>query len=100
MRLLHRYGVKMAIGADVFSKTSVDEAMNLYKMKAFDNLTLLKMWCEATSQTIFPRRKIGRIAEGYEASFILLEGNPLQDFEQVKVIRLRLKQGYLLDAPK
>jgi imidazolonepropionase-like amidohydrolase len=100
LRLLHGSGVKIAIGADVFSKTSVDEAMNLYKVKAFDNLTLLKMWCENTSQTIFPRRKIGRLAEGYEASFILLDGNPLQDFDQVKAIRLWLKQGYLLDSPK
>ncbi|HEY6403042.1 MAG TPA: hypothetical protein VI479_16605, partial [Blastocatellia bacterium] len=68
--------------------------------KALDTLTLLKMWCEATSQAIFPRRKIGRLAEGYEASFVLLDGNPLQDFEQVKAIRMRLKQGNLLDTPK
>jgi hypothetical protein len=75
------------------------EAMNLYNLKAFDNLSLLKLWCEVTPQTVFPNRKVGRLKEGYEASFLVLEGNPLDDFNNVRKITLRFKQGEVLDVP-
>jgi Amidohydrolase family len=96
LRLLKKHGVKLAVGSDNFSVTSLTEAMNLYELKVFDNLTLLKIWCETTPQTIFPRRKLGFLKQGYEANFLVLRGNPLEDFEHVKAIRTRFKQGYLL----
>jgi predicted amidohydrolase YtcJ len=74
--------------------TSLSEAMNLYEMKAFDNLTLLKLWSETTARAIFPNRKIGKLKKGYEASFLVLGGNPVENFEHVKAIRMRFKQGY------
>jgi len=60
-------------------------------------LTLLKLWTETTAKTIFPQRKIGAIREGYEASFLALEGNPLGDWQNVRKIKLRFKQGVLLE---
>jgi imidazolonepropionase-like amidohydrolase len=96
LRLLHKAGVKIALGPDVYGVTSLAEAMNLYELKAFDNLELLKMWCETTVETIFPNRKIGHLKEGYEASFLVLGGNPIDSFESVKDIRLRFKQGYFI----
>jgi imidazolonepropionase-like amidohydrolase len=59
---------------------------------------LLKMWTVTAAQTIFPRRKIGHLREGYEASFIVLRGNPLENFERVKDIQLRFKQGVLINT--
>ena len=56
------------------------------------------MWSVTAAQTIFPRRKIGHLRVGYEASFIVLRGNPLEDFERVKDIQLRFKQGLLINA--
>ena len=58
------------------------------------------MACEGTPRAIFPRRKIGFLREGYEASFLALDGNPLTNFEEIKNVRLRFKQGYLLDLKK
>ena len=66
------------------------------KLGIFSNLELLKMWCESTPRTIFPGRKIGLLREGYEASFLVLNGNPLKEFAQVKAIRLRVKQGQVI----
>jgi hypothetical protein len=40
-----------------------------------------------------------RFQEGYEASFLALAGNPLDDFEAVQAIRLRVKKGRLLLGP-
>jgi imidazolonepropionase-like amidohydrolase len=54
------------------------------------------MWTEDTPKTIFPKRKIGALKEGYEASFLALESNPLDDLTNVRKIRYRFKQGYLL----
>jgi hypothetical protein len=93
LKLLRDAGVSIAIGPDVYTVTALDEAMNLESLKVFDNRTLLKMWCETSAATIFPKRRIGRLATGDEASFLVLGGNPLERFENVRDIRMRFKQG-------
>ncbi|GJL49901.1 MAG: hypothetical protein NPIRA01_11280 [Nitrospirales bacterium] len=92
LQLLHQRGVKVAIGSD-HAETSRAEALHLHNLEIFDNLTLLKLWCENTAATIFPHRKIGKLTEGYEANFIVLQGDPIQDFEQIRHITLRVKHG-------
>ena len=93
LQLLKKHRVPIAIGSDEFRETSLPEAMKLHKLKVFDNVTLLKMWCETTAATIFPQRKIGHLKDGYEASFLVLSGDPLQDFSNVQKIEMRIKQG-------
>lgn len=93
LQLLHKHQVPIAIGSDSFRQTALPEALSLAKIKAFDNLTLLKMWCETTATTIFPKRKIGHLKDGYEANFLVLTADPLADFANVKTIELRIKQG-------
>jgi len=93
LQILHRHGVRIAIGSDAFRKTSQPEALSLNRLGAFDRLTLLKMWCENTSWTIFPKRKLGFLKDGYEASLLALGGNPLDDFANIQGIELRIKQG-------
>jgi hypothetical protein len=97
LRLLHRHGVAIAVGSD-HSETSLAEALNLHELGVFDNATLLRLWCDVTARTIFPTRRIGRREEGYEASFIVLGGDPVADFGQVRNIRMRVKQGMRLPA--
>jgi len=96
LRVLKKHRVSMAIGSDSFRETSVPEAISLAKLQVFDNPMLLKMWCETTAATIFPGRKIGHLKPGYEASFLVLSGDPLLDFTNVRKIELRIKQGELL----
>jgi hypothetical protein len=99
LRTLKKHGVSIAIGSDSYRQTSLVEALNLHRLQVFDNLTLLKMWCETTAATIFPNRRIGYLREGYEASFLVLNADPLQDFANVRKIDLRVKQGQILLAP-
>ena len=96
MKILFENGVRIAIGSDDVTDNSVKELFYLKDLGVFDNLTLLKMWTETTSMTIFPNRKIGSLKEGYEASFIALEGNPVEDLNNVRKIKFRFKQGFLL----
>ena len=90
--------VRLAIGSERFRLTSTSEAMALQRLGIFDNLTLLKMWCETTPETIFPRRKIGKFKDGYEASFLVLDADTLADFTNNGRIRMRVKQGFLPDS--
>lgn len=99
LRMLMRHGVRIALGSDRFRSTSTAEARALHRLAVVDNLTLLKMWCEVTPATIFPGRKIGRLRDGDEASFLVLDGNPLEDFANTGRIRMRVKQGRVLPEP-
>jgi hypothetical protein len=96
LQLLKASGVLLAIGSDDYPTTSVEEAMFLKSMGVFDNSELLRMWSVTAAQTIFPDRKIGHLRQGYEANFIVLRGNPLENFERVREIALRFKQGVLI----
>lgn len=97
LRLLKQSGVRIAVGSDNYLDTSLDEAIYLKLLNVFDNAELLRMWSVTGAQDIFPNRKIGRLHEGYEANFLVLNGNPLENFENVRKIRLRCKQGYLIN---
>lgn len=93
LALLRRHGVPVALGWDRETGTVVDEALYLADLGPFDLPELLTAWTLTTAQTIFPGRKIGLLGEGYEASFLVLDGNPLEDFVNVTRIRLRFKAG-------
>jgi hypothetical protein len=96
LRRLDSCGVKLALGTDNNDLTVVDEAVNLHRLKIFDDIKLLKLWIENTPQTIFPERKIGFLQEGYEASFLAVEGNPLENFANISKISFRFKQGQMI----
>ena len=98
LQLLKQHGVRLAVGSDNYAATSVEEAMYLKSLNVFDNTELLKMWTVTAAQTIFPNRKIGHLREGYEASFVVLRGNPIDNFEHVRGVHLRFKQGLLIKA--
>jgi len=87
-------GVRLAIGSDTKPGSGVLTEIDFLKDSAvFSNLELLKMWAEATPRAVFPQRKIGALQEGYEANFLVLAGNPIEDFSQVKTTRMRVKHG-------
>jgi imidazolonepropionase-like amidohydrolase len=62
-------------------------------------LDIRSWWCETTPRAIFPARRIGRLAAGYEASFLVLEGDPVSDFSYTGKIFLRVKRGLVLPRP-
>jgi predicted amidohydrolase YtcJ len=62
----------------------------------FDNRTLLKILTESTPRAIFPGRRIGEFRDGYEASFLACDRNPLEDLKNIKSISVRFKQGHIV----
>lgn len=93
LQMMKKHGVRVIVGSDSYRNTSVPEAMYLASLGVYNNAELLKIWSEETPRAIFPNRRIGRLAQGYEASFLVLEADPIVDFANVKRIRLRVKQG-------
>jgi hypothetical protein len=97
LNVLKEAGVAIAVGSDRYSETAVAEAVALESLKVFSNDELLRMWCDTSARTIFPTRKIGALREGYEASFLVLDGTPIADFNRIRGIRRRFKQGGFIE---
>ncbi len=96
LSLLKKHGAKIVIGSD-HANSPWDEVRAIQELDVFDNLTLLKMWCETSPQAIFPDRKLGFFKPGYEASFLALPENPLIDLENATDISLLVKQGIVIE---
>lgn len=93
---MRRAGNTIVIGTDQFRKTARVEAELIISHHLMSNLELLQAWCIATPHAIFPQRKIGRLAEGFEASFLVLGGDPLADAANLEHIVMWVKQGHPL----
>ena len=96
LRLLEDAGVRVVVGSDRYNTTSVPEAFALRNTGVYSDAALLRMWSMTTPRAIFPGRKVGSLEAGYEASFLVLGGDPLLDFENVRRIRMRFKEGAVL----
>lgn len=73
--------------------TARDEAAYLHSNGLLEAGDLLRAWAQTTPQAIFPLRKLGQLSEGYEANFLVLRGNPLDDIENIHRIAMRIKNG-------
>ena len=93
---MRRAGNTIVIGTDQFRKTTRAEADLIASKHLMTNLELIKTWCVATPRAIFPGRKIGALADGFEASFLILAGDPVADFAHSREIVMRVKQGQLV----
>jgi imidazolonepropionase-like amidohydrolase len=98
LRLLRDAGVTLAAGSDEHGQTSSAEIAHLRALGVFENAELLRMWSTNCVRTLFPRRRIGRFEPGDEASFLVLGADPIADFDAVRDIRQRVKQGVVLDT--
>jgi hypothetical protein len=91
--VLRNHRVPLLIGSDVMGGTAATEIAALARSGLFTNLELLRLWSVTTPQAIFPQRRIGKLAEGYEANFLVLPDNPIADLKAVRNISIRVKMG-------
>jgi hypothetical protein len=93
IKLLRSHGVALLIGSDMAEGTAATEIAALSRSGLFTNAELLRLWSVITPQTIFPERRIGRLADGYEASFLVLRDDPLANIANTRSIVGRVKRG-------
>jgi Amidohydrolase family len=91
--VLRKQGVPLLIGSDVIGGTAATEIRALARSGLFTNLDLLRIWSIVTPKSIFPQRRIGALADGYEANFLVLRGNPLVEIQATRNISMRVKAG-------
>jgi hypothetical protein len=96
IRLLTSKGAHVVVGSDRFGRTALPEIEAFRELGIWSDGDLVRLWAVETPRSIFPTRRIGRLAPGYEASFLVLGANPLERFDAVKDIRLRVKQGCVM----
>ena len=98
LRRLFEAGAPIAIGTDSFTETLSSEIETLRNMQVFSDPELLVLLMNTPRVSIFPGRAIGRFSTGHEASFIGLTCDPFEDFDCIKKITHRVKQGVDLNA--
>lgn len=86
-------GLSLLVGSDSYGSTAWNEVKHWHSLGVLQVTELLSIWSVATPQAIHPGRRIGRFAEGFEASFLVLDGDPRADLGALQKIRLRVKQG-------
>ena len=96
LRVLRDAGVRLAIGSDAYRDDSVGEVTYLATLGVLTPMELLRLWSEATPRAIFPRRRVGCLDDGCEASLLVLAGDPSTDIANTRRIVLRMKDGRLL----
>lgn len=93
---LREHGARLVVGSDWFGETAWHEIAAMRKLGAWTDAQLLEMWARETAKAIFPDRKLGVLESGYEASFLVLPSNPLEDLDATRSISMRVKQGCVL----
>lgn len=94
-RLLEN-GVNVVLGADDSQRGARAELTYWYMLGEINYAHVLKVLCENTPRAIFPNRKIGKIENGYEASFLVLGDNPLGNILKIRVADFRMKNGQVM----
>lgn len=85
--------VNLVLGSNDPQRTGRGELNYWHMLGSLDGAATLKVLCENTPRAIFPKRKIGRIEDGYEASFIVLSDNPLSNILKVRASPFKMKNG-------
>ena len=93
--LLLRHGARLAIGSDWFGRTAFGEVEALGALGVLSHEQIVRAWME-TPALILPRRRIGKLEDGYEASFLVFREDPLVSLASLPTISYRVKQGCLI----
>jgi hypothetical protein len=97
LNLLKGCGVTVALGSDLGPGAGLQkEIMYVRSLGVYSDLEMLRLACQDTGRVIFPQRQIGSLSAGYEASFLALSSNPLEQFEALFRAAMGVKNGYPL----
>ncbi|MDX1910701.1 MAG: hypothetical protein SFV22_04400 [Saprospiraceae bacterium] len=96
LKRLLESGVNVVMGSDDSQRTIRGELNYWFSLGELDNARTLKVLCENTPRAVFPKRKIGKIEDGYEASFLVLTDNPLNNVLKARVAAFKVKNGVLM----
>lgn len=97
LRVLKDAGVQLALGSDRYTDTGHGEAAYLRDLQVLTDAEILDIWTRGCAQSVLPDRSVGRIASGFEASFVVFADDPLADWSATQTISYRFKDGAPLE---
>ena len=87
LKKLRTAKVTFLIGSDAFRRDTIPELAVLRGLGQFNDVELLNIATETTPLAIFPQRKIGKLADGYEANFLVLARDPATNLANLRFHR-------------
>ncbi len=95
IKKLKDVGFSFAIGSD--RDYLLPELLYWFKYQIFSNNEIITIATKNTPRLIFPNRHLSELKEGYEASFVVLNQNPLENSNSIKDISLKVKNGQVVE---
>lgn len=97
IRRAHAMGVRLATGADtdygVASVTRISHEVMRFRALGLSPVEALAAGTSAAAELLGIGTKTGRVAEGFEADLIVLEGNPLDDAGWLQDVLIVITNG-------
>ena len=93
LKRLFENNVNVVLGSNDSQRTGRAELNYWHMLGSLNTSSTLKVLVETTPRAIFPKRKIGKIEDGYEASFIVLSDNPLTNILKIRASAFKMKNG-------
>lgn len=91
IRRLHEAGVPLVAGTDALVGFTLHRELELYVAAGIPNADVLRIATIGSADVVGASDRIGRIAPGYAADLIALDGNPLADISAVRNTALTVK---------
>ncbi len=91
IRKLHEAGVPLVAGTDALAGFTLHRELELYVEAGIPNADVLHLATIGATRVAGAADPTGRIAPGYIADLIALEGNPLDDISAVRNVAMTLK---------
>ncbi len=91
IRRLHEAGVPLVAGTDALAGFTLHRELELYAQAGIPNADVLRLATIGSAKLVGDGARIGRIAPGYVADLVALDGDPLEDISAVRETAMTLK---------
>jgi imidazolonepropionase-like amidohydrolase len=84
IRRLHEAGVPLVAGTDALAGFTLHRELELYAEAGIPNAEVLRLATVGSAGIVGDGDRIGRIAPGYVADLVALDGDPLEDIRAIR----------------
>jgi imidazolonepropionase-like amidohydrolase len=88
---LHRAGVTLVAGTDALTGFTLHRELELYGRAGIPTADVLRLATIGAARVVGVETELGRIAPGYRAEMVLLDGDPLADLSALRRVSLTLR---------
>lgn len=98
VKKLHDSGVTVVPGTDSIAGFTLHRELILYSQGGISNADVLKLATITSAEVVGNEKNVGSITEGKQADLVFIDGNPLEDMNDIRKVALVIK-GQNLHKP-